>query len=425
MVAKIKSIQAQEIMGARWPALQVTVTTDTGATGRATPEAGVSTGIYEAAFVLDGGPRLSGMGLRKAVESVAEIAPHLVSMPVSKQREIDEIMLRLDGTPNKARLGANAIVGVSLAVCDAAANAAGLPLYQYIGGVNATVLPMPIYGICLSGRYRDPGDTRWLKPSYEIIPHGAGDYETALEMADTMQREFTRLVIQRYGLDVYRRHSLERSYDSFWMIGATKDDREILDLMTQAIENTHGADNIGIYYDAAAGCYHEADMDRYVGIYSEGAKTRDDMIAYYEEIVSNYPIVSIEDPLHEEDMEGHAMVTQATGIEIVGDDLFTTNIERVKLGVAHGAANSMVLKITQVGTVTEALDAAEYCQSHGYNVHPCGSRGDRATIADYAVGLRAGQVRAFNARRTMAIAAELGDAAIWPGKALFKGHKQA
>jgi enolase len=425
MTANIKSIQAQEIMGSRWPALEVIVTTDTGARGRSTPEAGVSTGIYEAAFVLDGGQRFSGMGLRQAVQNVAEIAPHLIGMPVSRQREIDEIMIRLDGTPNKARLGANTIVGVSLAVCDAAANAAGLPLYQYIGGVNATVLPMPIYGICLSGRYRDPGDTRWLKPSYEIIPHGASSYEEALDMADAMQREFTRLVIERYGLNVYRRHALERSYDSFWMIGATKDDREILDLMTRAIENTHGADKIGIYYDAAAGCYHEPDTDRYVGIYCEGAKTRDEMIAYYEEIVGNYPIVSIEDPLHEEDMEGHAMVTEATGIEIVGDDLFTTNIERVKMGVEHGAANSMVLKITQVGTVTEALDAAEYCRSHGYNVHPCGSRGDRSTITDYAVGLRAGQVRGFNARRAMAIEAELGEAAIWPGKALFKGHKQA
>ncbi len=425
MTTKITSIQAKEIMGARWPALEVIVTTDTGARGRSTPEAGVSTGIYEAAFVLDGGERFRGMGLRQAVKNVEEIAPHLIGMPVSQQREIDEIMIRLDGTPNKARLGANTIVGVSLAVCDAGANAAGLPLYQYIGGVNASTFPMPIFGICLSGRYRDPGNTRWLKPSYEIIPHGAGGFEQAIEMADTMQREFTRLVIERYGMGVFRRHSLANSYHSFWMIGATRDDREILDLMTQAIENTHGADKIGIYYDAAAGCYYEEDIDKYVGIYSEGERSRDEMVAFYQEIVANYPIVSIEDPLHEEDMEGHAIITETTGIEIVGDDLFTTNIERVKMGVEIGAANSMVLKITQVGTVTEALDAAEYCLNHGYNVHPCGSRGDRATIADYAIGLRAGQVRAYNQRRMMALEEELGAAAIWPGKALFKGHKQA
>lgn len=425
MTAKITSIRAQEVTGARGPALEVTVATDAGALGRATPESGVSTGMYEAAFVLDGGPRFGGQGLRQAARNVAEqIGPALIGMPVNQQREIDEIMLGLDGTPNKARLGANAIVGVSLAVCDAGANAAGLPLYQYIGGVNASVLPMPIYGICLAGRYRDPGATRWLKPSYEIIPHGAGTLEQAYEMADAMHREFTSLALDRYGLGIYRRHAMENSYHSFWMVGAIQDDREILDLMTEAIENTHGADNIGIYYDAAAGCYYEPDLDRYVGIYCEGEKTLDEMVAYYSEIVSNYPVVSIEDPLHEEDMEGHAMVTEATGIEIVGDDLFTTNLERVRMGVSLGAANSMVLKITQVGTVTEALDAAAFCHSHGYNVHPCGSRGDRGSIADYAVGLRAGQVRAFNQRRMMAIEAELGSAAIWPGKSLFKGHKQ-
>ena len=146
------------------------------------------------------------------------------------------------------------------------------------------------------------------------------------------------------------------------------------------------------------------------------------MIALYKEFVANYPLISLEDPLHEEDMEGHAIVTQETGIEIVGDDLFTTNVERVKMGVELGAANSMVLKITQVGTVSEALDAAEYCLRHGYNVHPCGSRGDRDSIADFALGLGAGQVRAFDWRRMRALEEDLGDAALWPGKALFKGH---
>ncbi|MGI6368921.1 MAG: enolase C-terminal domain-like protein [Anaerolineae bacterium] len=423
MASKIKSVQAREIMGSRAPALEVIVTTDTGATGRSTPETGVSMGAYEAAFVMDGGERLGGQGVRQAAANAELLGRELVGMEVSRQREIDNLLIALDGTPNKRKYGANTLVGLSLAVCAAGANAAGLPLYQYVGGVNAATLPMPIFGICLSGRYRDPGDTRWLKPSYEIIPHGAGSFERALDMADAMHREFTRLVLDKYGLRVYRRHALERSYDSFWMVDAIQDDREILDLMTRAIENTHGTDNIGIYYDAAAGTYYEADIDRYVGIYSAGEKTRDEMVAYYTQLVRDYPILSIEDPLHEEDWEGHAMVTEATGIEIVGDDLFTTNIERVKLGVAAGAANSMVLKITQVGTVTEALDAARYCHAHGYNVHPCGSRGDRSTIADYALGLSAGQVRAYDQRRMMAFEADLGSAAIWPGKALFKGDR--
>jgi enolase len=159
-----------------------------------------------------------------------------------------------------------------------------------------------------------------------------------------------------------------------------------------------------------------------VGIYSAGEKSREDLIALYRQVVKDYPLVSLEDPLHEEDMEGHAMVVEATGIEIVGDDLFTTNLERVKMGVEMGAANSMVLKITQVGTVSEALDAARYCHSHGYNVHPCGSRGDPDSIADFALGLGAGQVRGFDWRRMRTLEEELGPAAVWPGKALFKGQ---
>ena len=425
MAARIQSIEAREIMAERGTlGLEVTVTTDTGAVGRATPTAGVSTGQYEAAFVLDGGTRFGGKGQRRAVQNIHEVAPHLIGMEVHRQREIDNLLIELDGTPNKSRLGANAIVGISLAVCKAAAHAAGLPLYQYIGGANACIYPMPIFGICLCGRYRDPGKTRWLKPSYEIIPYGATDFENAVELAYEMQQQFTRLIIARYGLNVYRQASLQDSYHAFFMAGAIQDDREILDAMTEAIVAGGAEDKIGIYYDAAAGCYYERDIDRYVGIYSAGAKTRDEMIALYKSFAADYPLVSLEDPLHEEDLEGHAILTRELGIEIVGDDLLTTNIERVKQAVAMGAANSMVLKITQVGTVSEALDAAHYCLRHGYNVHPCGSRGDRDSIADFALGLGAGQVRAFDWRRMRDLEEMLGTAAIWPGKALFKGHKQ-
>jgi enolase len=373
---------------------------------------------------VDGGSRFGGRGLRQAVQNVDEIAPELIGMDVRRQREIDARMMELDGTPNKRRLGANVLVGISLAVSKAAANAAGLPLYQYIGGANACRYPMPIFGICLCGRYRDPGKTRWLKPSYEIIPYGADGFEQAVEMAYEVQRAFTRLVVDRYGINVYRQTSLERSYDAFFLAGVVEDDREILDLITEAIVGSGNEGRVGIYYDAAAGCYYEEEIDRYVGIYRAGEKTRAEMIAVYKEFVANYPIVSIEDPLHEEDMEGHAMVVEETGIEIVGDDLFTTNVERVQMGIEIGAANSMVLKITQVGTVSEALDAARTCHNHGYNVHPCGSRGDRDSIADFALGLGAGQVRAFDWRRMRTLEEELGPTAVWPGKALFKGHGQ-
>ncbi|MFN2132244.1 MAG: enolase C-terminal domain-like protein, partial [Anaerolineae bacterium] len=181
---------------------------------------------------------------------------------------------------------------------------------------------------------------------------------------------------------------------------------------------------VGIYFDCAADCYYERDIDRYVGLFSPGEKTRDQVIALLLDWVRTYPIVSLEDPLEAEDFEGHAIATRELGIEVVGDDLFTTNRERLERGIAAGAANSMVLKITQVGTVTEALAACRTAVSGGYNVHPCGSRGDRESIGDFAVGLNAGQVRAGDHNRLLAIEDELGRSAVWLGKAAYKGWRQ-
>jgi enolase len=181
---------------------------------------------------------------------------------------------------------------------------------------------------------------------------------------------------------------------------------------------------MGLYFDCAADTYYEADIDRYVGLFSPGEKTRDEVIALLKDFVEQYPIVSLEDPLHEEDFEGHALATRELGIEIVGDDLFTTNPERVQQAIEIGAANSMVLKITQIGTVTEALEACRLCLRNGYNVHPCGSRGDGDSIGDFAVGLNAGQTRGGDRNRLLRIEEELGDAAIWLGKAAYMGWRQ-
>ncbi len=419
MSAKIKSVTAREIFAARGNlGLEVTVTTDTGAVGKSTPEAGVSTGTYEAVMVLDGGARYGGMGVRKAAENVKEIAPHLIGVEVNRQREIDQIMIALDGTPNKSRLGANAIVGISLAVSKAAANAAGLPLYQYLGGPNACTIPMPIMGIGTGGRYRDPGTTRWFKPSYEYIPYGAGSYSAAMEIWYQLRTELNKILAARFG------KSVVGYYGPNSLAALLKHDAELLDAMTESIVRTGNEGKVGIYFDAASDCYYEPDIDRYVGIFCEGEKTRDQMIAQYKEFIANYPIVSLEDVLNEDDIEGMALATQELGIEIVGDDFFTTNIERLRRAIEAGAANSMVLKITQVGTVTEAMDACALAYKHGYNVHPCGSRGDTDSICDFTVALNAGQIRAFNLNRLLNIEEELGKAAIWPGKALFKGHKQ-
>jgi enolase len=305
-----------------------------------------------------------------------------------------------------------------MAAATAAAADAGLPLHQYLGGPGACTLPMPIVGIGTGGRYRDPGKTRWFKPSYEFIPYGAGSCSRAMEVCWEVCQALTRIMQERFGPRV-------SGYSRLSDLGnVLKHDAELLDAMTEAIVWAGHEGKVGIYFDAAADCYYERDLDRYVGIFAEGEKTRDEMVVQYKEFVANYPLVSIEDPLHEDDLEGHAMITRELGIEIVGDDLFTTSIERLKRAVAIGAANSMVLKITQVGTVTEALDAAQFAMRSGYNVHPCGSRGDQDSIADFAVALNAGQVRAVDYNRLLSIEEELGPTAVWPGKALFKGDKQ-
>lgn len=419
MGAKIQNIKAKEIVAQRGIlSLQVTVETDDGACGVSTPESGVSTGTHEARFLLDGGERYNGLGVRKAAQQINEvIAPALKGMDVTAQREIDLTMIELDGTRDKSRLGANAIVGVSLAVIKAAANSCGLPLYRYIGGPGAYTIPIPIYGIGTGGRYRDPGRSRWFKPSYEFAAYGAGNYENALYMSWRCTQETRRLLQQRYP------GKFAPTYHSISLAGVISHDRELLDIMSESISRCGYEGKVGIYFDVAADCYYEKDIDKYVGLFSPGEKSRDDVIALLKDFVEKYPILSLEDPLREEDFEGIAVATKELGIEIVGDDLFTTNVERLKQGIAAGAANSMVLKITQVGTVTEALEACRTALANGYNVHPCGSRGDQDSIGDFAVGLNAGQVRAVDHNRVLEIEEGLGKAAVWPGKAAYKGWR--
>lgn len=420
MGARVQRVEAKEILAQRGlVSLEVVVTADDGARGRSTPESGVSTGKREAAFLLDGGERYNGLGVRRAADVVnTTIGPALEGMDVTAQGEIDRLMIELDGTPDKSRLGANAIVGVSLAVLQAAAASTGLSLYRYLGGANGCTLPVPIMGFGTGGRYRDPGESRWFKPSYEFAPYGAGTYQDAVYWGWRCIEEVKRLLRARYPdtyVPAYRGNSLA---------GVIRDDRELLDVMAEGIVRCGYEGQVGVYFDMAADCYYEEDIDRYVGLFSPGERTREELIALLVDFVQSYPIVSLEDPVHEEDFEGYAMATRELGIEVVGDDLFTTNVERLRKGISMGAANSMVLKITQVGTVSEALAACRVALAYGYNVHPCGSRGDRDSIGDFAVGLNAGQVRAAGHNRLLAIEAELGRSAVWPGKAAYKGWRQ-
>ncbi len=420
MADRITSISAREILANRGlVSLEVTVETENGTIGVATPESGVSTGTYEAKFLLDGGKRYKGMGARKAAAMVNnEIAAEIVGMDVTDQANIDQAMIELDGTADKRRLGANAIVGVSLAVVKAAAKSRGLPLYRYIGGPDARIVPIPIVGIGTGGRYRDPGTSRWLKPSYEFAPWGAGSYAEALYWGWECTDMTVQLLRERYP------DKFAPAYRGISLAGVIDHDRELLEIMTEAIVRTGHEGKMGLYFDCAADTYYEADTDRYVGLFSPGEKTRDEVIALLKNFVDHYPIVSLEDPLHEEDFQGHAMATRELGIEIVGDDLFTTNPERLQQAIQIGAANSMVLKITQIGTVTEALEACRLALRNGYNVHPCGSRGDGDSIGDFAVGLNAGQTRGGDRNRLLRIEEELGDSAIWMNKSAYKGWRQ-
>jgi enolase len=419
MTVRITDVSAREIFAQRGVlSLQTTVTTDNGARGVSTPESGVSTGKYEARFLLDNDERYGGLGVRKAAESVNTlIAPALRGLDVTDQMAIDETMISLDGAPGKNRLGANAIVGVSLASLKAAAASCGLPLYRYIGGANACTLPVPLPGFGTGGRYRDPGAARWFKPSYQFAPFGAGSYSQALHVGWRCIEETKKLLKQRYP-DTYF-----PQYYAQGLAGVIQNDAELLDAMSESIARLGYQGQVGIYFDCAAQCYYEPDTDRYVGLFSAGEKTRDDIIKLLQQWIARYPIMSLEDPLHEEDIEGHALATRELGIEVVGDDLFTTNIERLRQGIALGACNSMVLKISQVGTVSEALAACRLALSSGYNVHPCGSRGDKDSIGAFAVGLNAGQVRAEGFNQLVAIEEHLGKNAVWPGKAAFKGWR--
>ena len=418
---RITRVSAREILANRGlVSLQVRVETENGAVGVSTPESGVSTGTYEAKFVLDGGERYNGLGARRAAENVnKEIGPAVIGMDVTDQAGIDMAMIELDGTPDKSRLGANAIVGVSLAVIVAAARSSRLPLYKYIGGPDARTMPIPIIGIGTGGRYRDPGTSRWLKPSYEFTPWGAGSYAEAIYWAWQATEETVKILRERYP------GRFNPAYRGVALAGVIDHDRELLDIMTEAIVRSGHEGQMGLYFDCAADCYYERDIDRYVGLFSPGEKTRDQVIALLKDFVEHYPITSLEDPLHERDLEGHAMAVQELGIEVVGDDLFTTNPQRLQEAIAIGAANSMVLKITQIGSVTEALEACRLAHLNGYNVHPCGSRGDNATVGDFSIGLNAGQVRGGDRNHLIAVEEELGKSAQWMGRAAYKGWRNS
>jgi enolase len=385
-VASIEAVTARQILDSRGnPTVEVEVVLDDYSTGRAAVPSGASTGRFEAVELRDGEAAYGGKSVEKAVLAVTdEIADEIHGIEAEEQRIIDQTMIDLDGTPNKSRLGANAILGVSLAVAKAAAESADLPLFRYVGGPNAHVLPVPMMNILNGGAH---ADTNVDIQEFMIAPIGAETFSDAL----------------RWGAETY--HALkavlkERGYatglgDEGGFAPNLPSNRDALDLIVAAIEKagyTPGGD-IALALDVAASEFYEN------GVYTIEGKGRsaDEMISYYQELVDAYPLVSIEDPLNEEDWDGWKAITQALGnrVQLVGDDLFVTNPERLARGIAEGVANALLVKVNQIGTLTETLDAVELAHRAGYKCmmsHRSGETED-VTIADLAVAVNCGQIK--------------------------------
>ena len=425
-MANIDAVGAREILDSRGnPTVEVEVALDDGTIARASVPSGASTGAFEAAERRDGdSKRYGGKGVQEAVDAVIEeIQPALVGFEASEQRLVDAEMLALDGTPNKSALGANAILGVSLAVARAAAESADLPLFRYIGGPNAHVLPVPMFNILNGGSHADSNvDIQ----EFMIAPIGATSFREAL----------------RWGAEVY--HALksvlkERGLstglgDEGGFAPNLESNRAALDLILVAIEKAgyRPGTDVALALDVAAS---EFCTD---GVYTfEGqARTAAEMTAYYGELVEAYPLVSIEDPLDEDDWEGWATLTAALGstVQIVGDDLFVTNPERLSRGIAESSANSMLVKVNQIGSLTETLDAVDMAHRAGFSCmmsHRSGETED-TTIADLAVATNCGQIKTGAPARServakynqlMRIEEELDDAATYAGAGAFPRFK--
>ena len=398
---------AREIIDSRGnPTVEVDVFVEGGFFGRASVPSGASTGAFEAVELRDGDKsRYLGRGVTKAVDHVnIEIANEIIGMNVLEQGAIDKAMINLDGTPNKGRLGANAILGVSLAVAKAAADALGIPLYNYIGGVNANVLPVPMMNIINGGKHADNSINI---QEFMIMPVGSATFKEGLQHCAEVFHNLKKVLSSKgYSTAVG---------DEGGFAPNLKSDEEAILVILEAIEAAGfkaGVD-FKIAIDAAATeMYEEAKIKGQEGSYyfwkSDIMKTRDEMVNYWAELAEKYPIISLEDGVSEEDWAGWKLLTDKLGkkIQLVGDDLFVTNTERLKKGIEMGIANSILIKVNQIGTLTETLEAIEMANRAGYTAvtsHRSGETED-ATIADIAVATNAGQIKTGAPSRTDRVA---------------------
>ncbi|MGQ9454997.1 MAG: phosphopyruvate hydratase [Armatimonadota bacterium] len=420
----IDEIIAREILDSRGnPTIEVEVYLEDGTVGRAAVPSGASTGAHEALEMRDGDQsRYLGKGVLNAVKNVNEvIAPELVNYPVTDQVAIDQLMIDLDGTPNKSKLGANAILGVSLACAKAAAEYLGLPLYRYIGGTNSKTLPVPMMNILNGGKHAD--NTVDIQ-EFMVMPVGASCWAEALRMCAEVYHNLAK-VLKSKGLST-------SIGDEGGFAPNLRTSEETIETILAAIEKAgyKTPDQFMIAIDAAASEMYQDGKYVFAG---EGVtRTTEELLDYYESLVNKYPIISIEDGMAEDDWEGFQMLTQRLGnhIQIVGDDLYVTNVERVRKGIEMRATNSVLIKLNQIGTLTETLDTIELAKKSGWTAvvsHRSGETED-TTIADLVVATNAGQIKTGAPARSERIAKynqllrieeELGEVTCYPGIKAF------
>lgn len=424
-MAMIEALGAREILDSRGnPTVEVEVLLEDGTAARAAVPSGASTGAFEAVELRDGGKRYLGKGVEQAIKNVNEvIAPEVVGLDAQDQRLVDQTMIDLDGTNNKAKLGANAILGVSLAVAKASAEHADLSLFKYVGGNNAHVLPVPMMNILNGGAH---ADTNVDIQEFMVAPIGADSFKESL----------------RWGAEIY--HSLKSVLKKRGLATSIGDEggfapnldsnRAALDLILEAVEGAgfKPGKEIALAMDVAATEFHKDGKYSFEGKQISAAE----MIAYYSSLVDSYPIVSIEDPLDEDDWDGWAAITAQLGskIQLVGDDLFVTNPERLAKGIATNTANALLVKVNQIGSLTETLDAVEMAHRAGYRSmmsHRSGETED-VTIADLAVATNCGQIKTGAPARSERVAKynqllrieeELADGARYAGRGAFPRFK--
>ncbi len=424
----IAAVQARQILDSRGnPTVEVDVITEGGIVGRAAVPSGASTGEHEAVELRDGGDLYHGKGVQKAVENVNDIiGPEIIGFSVYDQVGVDRTMIDLDGTENKSKLGANAILGVSLALAKAAAQELGIPLFRYIGGTNAKKLPVPMMNIVNGGSH---SDAPIAFQEFMVMPVNAPDFSTAL----------------RYGTEIF--HHLKAILKERGLSTAVGDEggfaptfegtEDALETILQAIQKAKlkAGEDVMIALDCAASEFFvdgKYDYKKFEGE-SGQIRTREEQVAYLAELSEKYPIVSIEDGMDENDWEGWKMLTDNIGdkVQLVGDDLFVTNVKKLSKGISEGIANSILIKVNQIGTLTETFDAVQMAQNAGFTAvmsHRSGETEDN-TIADLAVAMNTGQIKTGSASRSdrmakynqlIRIEEILGETAEFPGKQTFK-----